>query len=141
MSRFTAIKGAESLLNKLEAINGDFIPEFLNEACLMVEADAKILCPVDDGTLRNSIQSKVEGNTGKVGTNVEYAVYVHQGTGIYAVNHDGREDRWCYQAADGTWHSTIGQAPNPFLDKALQQNKKDINKLLKKKIEEAIQNG
>jgi HK97 gp10 family phage protein len=141
VSRYTHVKNADSLLRKLEAINGDYVKEVLEEACLMVERDAKLLCPVDDGTLRNSITHEVDKDTGIVGTNVEYAVYVHQGTGIYAVNHDGREDRWKYQDADGTWHSTIGQAPNPFLDKALQKNKKAIKGLLKRKLEEEVKNA
>ena len=67
----------------------------------MVEAQAKVNCPVDDGQLRQSIGSEVKGNIGAIGTNVEYAPYVHQGTGIYAVNGDGRKTRWKYQDAKG----------------------------------------
>lgn len=141
MSYFSHIKGAESLINKLEAINEDFIPDFLEKACLMVERDAKILCPVDDGTLRASITHEVDGKEGRVGTNVEYAPYVHQGTGIYAAMGDGRQDRWVYQDAAGEWHSTIGQQPNPFLEKALMQNKKEIKKMLKETIEEAVKHA
>lgn len=132
------VVGAEKLLNKLSGLTDDFVTEFLEEACMMVERDAKILCPVGNGELRNSITSEVDGNQGKVGTNLEYAPYVHQGTGIYAVNGDGRKDRWKYQDAEGNWHSTIGQQPNPFLEKALTMNKKEINKLLKEKIKEAV---
>ena len=132
------VVGAEKLLNKLSGLTDDFVTEFLEEACMMVERDAKILCPVDDGTLRASITHEVDGKEGRVGTNVEYAPYVHQGTGIYAVNGDGRKDRWKYQDAEGNWHSTIGQQPNPFLEKALTMNKKEINKLLKEKIKEAV---
>lgn len=132
------VVGAEKLLNKLSGLTDDFVTEFLEEACMMVERDAKILCPVGNGELRNSITSEVDGNEGRVGTNLEYAPYVHQGTGIYAVNGDGRKDRWKYQDAEGNWHSTIGQQPNPFLEKALTMNKKEINKLLKEKIKEAV---
>ena len=132
------VVGAEKLLNKLSGLTDDFVTEFLEEACMMVERDAKILCPVDDGTLRASITHEVDGKEGRVGTNVEYAPYVHQGTGIYAVNGDGRKDRWKYQDAEGNWHSTIGQQPHPFLEKALTMNKKEINKLLKEKIKEAV---
>lgn len=35
---------------------------------------------VDTGRLRNSITSTVQGNAAYVGTNVEYAIYVHEGT-------------------------------------------------------------
>jgi hypothetical protein len=46
------------------------------------------LAPVDQGRLRQSITVEVraEGGTivGRVGTNVKYAMWVHEGTGIYA---------------------------------------------------------
>lgn len=49
---------------------------------------ARTLCPVDEGRLRSSLASemRVEGDNviGRVGTNVEYALWVHEGTGIYA---------------------------------------------------------
>jgi HK97 gp10 family phage protein len=52
-----------------------------------VERKAKRLTPVDKGRLRASINSKVvfRGGLpiGRVGTNVKYAIYVHEGTGIY----------------------------------------------------------
>ena len=46
------------------------------------ESDAASICPVDTGRLRNSITHTIDGN-GKaaiIGTNVEYAKYVHMGT-------------------------------------------------------------
>lgn len=45
------------------------------------------LCPVDGGRLRTSITAQVlsepTGPVGRVGTNVEYGLYIHEGTGIY----------------------------------------------------------
>lgn len=131
MSKY--LEGLDSLVRKLENIKD--VKEALTKACLLVEADAKLNCPVDDGQLRQSITSEIIDNTiGVVGTNVEYAPYVHQGTGIFAVNGDGREDKWSYQDAEGNWHSTIGQPPQPFLEKALDMNKKKIIKLFKDEI-------
>lgn len=121
------IKGLESLLEKLENIQQASVKDALQKACFLVEADAKVNCPVDDGQLRQSITSEiVDDNTGVVGTNVEYAPYVHQGTGIFAVNGDGRQEGWSYQDAEGKWHSTIGQPPQPFLEKALDSNREKI---------------
>lgn len=52
-----------------------------------IERRAKELCPVDRGRLRSSIaaRAEVEGNRPVVivGTTVEYAAFVHEGTGIY----------------------------------------------------------
>jgi hypothetical protein len=51
----------------------------IKEAVIMIEADAKLLAPVDTGTLKRSIthevKSDVKKTTGSVGTNVEYAYW------------------------------------------------------------------
>lgn len=133
------IQGLKTLTIKLDKIADDTkIKDALEKSCLLVERDAKILCPVDDGTLRNSITYEVSGYEGVIGTNVEYAPYVHQGTGIYAVNHDGRKDAWSYRDANGNWYSTRGQRPNPFLRKALVQNKENILKIFKESIGDSV---
>lgn len=110
------------------------------QACLVVEGEAKQLCPVGDGQLRQSIASEmIDDTTGAVGTNLEYAPYVHQGTGIYAVKGDGRKDRWSYQDAEGNWHSTIGQQPNPFLERALDNKRDEIMEAIDRKVKECLE--
>ena len=134
------IKGLENLINKLDDIEkAEYIQRALTKSCLMVEAQAKVNCPVDDGQLRQSIGSEVKDNIGAIGTNVEYAPYVHQGTGIYAVNGDGRKTRWKYQDAKGEWHSTIGQQPNPFLERALDANVEEIIDTFKEEIKREVE--
>ena len=134
------IKGLDKLLGKLDTIQKEqCIQRALNKSCLIVEAQAKVNCPVDDGQLRQSIGSEVKGNIGAIGTNVEYAPYVHQGTGIYAVNGDGRKTRWKYQDAKGEWHSTIGQPPNPFLERALDANREEIIDTFKEEIKREVE--
>jgi HK97 gp10 family phage protein len=126
--------GLEKLDKKLSKMEAADITQTMKQACAYVEGEAKQLCPVDDGYLRQSIAYRVESSgtqiQGVVGTTVEYAPYVHQGTGIYAVNGDGRKDRWSYQDEKGQWHSTIGQKPQPFLEKALDNNKEEVEKIL-----------
>ncbi|MEG2412627.1 MAG: HK97 gp10 family phage protein [Clostridium sp.] len=109
----------------------------MNKACLVVERDAKMNCPVDQGPLRASIQHDVSFNVGEiVGTvfsSLEIAPYIHQGTGIYAVNGDGRKTPWKYKAKSGKykgWHITKGQRPCPFLEYAKLFQKDKISKIL-----------
>ncbi|MDC4242533.1 HK97 gp10 family phage protein [Clostridium tertium] len=109
----------------------------MEKACLLVEREAKKNCPVDQGILRASIQHDVNFNdaeiVGTVFSSLEYAPYVHQGTGIYAVNGDGRKTPWKYEVKAGKYkgyHITKGQKPNPFLDKAKLDNKDKILKIL-----------
>ena len=49
---------------------------------MMGEAESKLLCPVESGTLKRSITNVVdEGDKSvSIGTNVDYSVYVHEGT-------------------------------------------------------------
>lgn len=46
------------------------------------ESDAAAICPVDTGRLRNSITHTIDANekAAIIGTNMEYAEYVHNGT-------------------------------------------------------------
>lgn len=45
-----------------------------------VAVDAKAACPVRTGRLRDSIDSRVEGDTAVVFSDVPYAAYVEEGT-------------------------------------------------------------
>lgn len=123
--------------NLQKAIN-DIIPkrleEALNDALQLVENSAKIKCPVDDGTLRASIKHDIEKDSkdtlvGTVGTNVSYAPYVHEGTGLYAKEGKGRQNvPWVYRTADGQYYKTDGQKPTPFLQEAIDDNRQQILK-------------
>lgn len=75
----------------------------LGRAGLIVEAGAKEVCPVRTGNLRASITTEVneEERYAMVGTNVEYAPYVELG---------------------------VGQDPQPFLSRSLEENKEKILK-------------
>ncbi|MEG1495272.1 MAG: HK97 gp10 family phage protein [Bacilli bacterium] len=109
----------------------------MKKACLVVERDAKIECPIDQGPLRASISNDVNITSseivGTVFSSSEIAPYVHQGTGIYAVDGNGRKTPWKYEVKAGKykgWHTTEGQEPQPFLDKAKLKNKDKISKIL-----------
>lgn len=75
------------------------------------ESDAANLCPVDTGRLRNSITHVIDGGelSTYIGTNVEYARYVHNGTSRQkaqpfltdAVNQNADKYRRIFEAALG----------------------------------------
>jgi hypothetical protein len=54
----------------------------IEEACLLIEADAKMMCPVRTGTLKRSITHEVrtddDKTEGAVGSNVEYAYWAER---------------------------------------------------------------
>ena len=121
-------------------INYSKIQEALTKCALLVEADAKLNCPVDTGSLRSSITHNVYKDYAEVGTNYEYAPYVEFGTGLFAVNNYGRKTPWTYQDDKGEWHTTTGQKPQPFLHPALEKNRNTIKQILAKAVTEAINN-
>ena len=45
-----------------------------------IEEEAKANCPVDTGRLKSSIKADVQGLEANIGTDVEYAHFVHDGT-------------------------------------------------------------
>ena len=124
----------DKLNYKLEILAKLDVSKALNKACLVVENEAKRLCPVDTGDLRNSITHEVDDGVGIVGTNKEYAPYVEYGTGIFAVEGNGRDTPWSYQDDEGNWHTTIGQKPQPFLEPAARIKKKLVIKVFNDEI-------
>lgn len=116
--------------------------------CIRVESKAKQNISrnpkrVDTGRLRSSItwELRLIGGkpVGRVGTNVKYARYVHDGTGIYGPYSEvirpvhAKALRWKsakYGAKKGKNKGfayakyTLGMKPNPFLKNALSAAKK-----------------
>ena len=80
----------------------------LTKAALLVEREAKMLAPVDTGTLKSSITHRVKGNEAEIGTVVKYASFQEYGP----------------QGGGKTWEFT------PFLGPAIEKNKDKILKLI-----------
>ena len=111
----------------------------LESAALIVEASAKALAPVgDSGELRDKIDHNVvdtsNGPAAKIGSPLDYAMYVEYGTGEFAENGAGRKGGWSYQTPDGEWHHTDGMKPQPFLRPAFRENKANIENVIGQKF-------
>jgi hypothetical protein len=76
----------DGLHDLLETVDGPVGRHILG-LTLKVEVRAVELCPVDEGRLRASIDHEVgrdaDGLYGRVGTNVDYALDVERGTGLF----------------------------------------------------------
>lgn len=130
------------VIDNTEKVNGKLLEALLKglEKCGMKgESYAKAACPTDTGALRNSITHEViaDDHSVIIGTNMEYAVYVELGTGIYASTGGGRTDPWSFQDSKGEWHKTNGQRPQPYLKPVAEQHGDEFRKIL----ESAIKNG
>lgn len=108
----------------------------LTNACLLIEGEAKKNLTgvrVDTGNLKSSISFEVDekAKEGYVGSNLFYSPFVHQGTGIFALEGKGRKDvPWRYKDLKGKWHSTKGMKPTPFLQDAIDANRKKVMDIL-----------
>lgn len=129
------IDGLDSLVAKLNGIDERLQSKML-KAAKFVEDEAREKAPKRTGNLKGSIESKVE-RTGSeivatVYTPVEYAPYQEYGTGLFAVNGDGRKTGWAYEdELTGERIFTRGNRPHPFLAPALRENKDVILQFLK----------
>lgn len=129
------IDGLDQLLARLNKIDDNLQNKML-KAAEFVEGEAREKAPKRTGNLKGSIESKVE-RTGTeiiatVYTPVEYAPYQEFGTGLFAVNGDGRKTGWAYEdELTGKTVYTRGNRPHPFLAPALRENEDVVMQILK----------
>jgi len=125
-----------NLQNVIDKLLPEALAKGLKKAGQLVENEAKRNCPVDAGVLRSSISHVVNEDDASVsiGSNVEYAPYVHEGTGTY--HPEGRKTALIYTTADGETYISHGQKPNPFLQDAIDNNMDAIVKQFENLLEE-----
>lgn len=110
--------------------------ENMQMAADVVANDAKKRVGVQTGALRADIKTEVaieDGEiVGRVGNTLEYAVWHHQGTGIYAKDGNGRKKvPWVYRdPKTGKFYKTSGTKPNPYLANARDAQQGNVSKLL-----------
>lgn len=129
MSSVEFIDNSQAVFSEMDSK----IQSALNAVGQQAEGHAKTYIESDPrrhktGRLMNSITHTYK-KTGElkgevtIGTNVEYAVYVHEGTGDYATGGSGaKKIPWAFIGEDGKWHWTRGMKPNRFLKKAIQNH-------------------
>ncbi len=95
---------------------------FLEEASGELESQTKRNCARVTARTYGSFQHVVdEGNLeAHVGSDYENAIWEEFGTGIYAVNGDGRQGGWTYIDEQGEKHFTMGKRPKRMLFNAFQ---------------------
>lgn len=115
---------AEQKLRALEAVG------------IQAEGDVKDeitdLDAVDTGRLRGSSAHQVDGDSVEIGTNVDYAVYVHEGTGKYAIGGGTPKERWVYRdPLTGEFRMGFPQKPRRFIKNAMERFAKDYIEIIK----------
>lgn len=114
----------------------------LNNSVLFVEREAKKNITengnVDTGHLRANIFSEVNAEKNnlyaRVGTDVFYGKYLEFGTGIYAVEGNGRKTPWVYENRKGEKVFTRGSKPHPWLKPAIEDHTEEIKAIFENTI-------
>ena len=110
---FRKIERLQTAMKRMPGLITEELGNAVRDLVLLVEAEAKKLCPVDTGKLRASITPVIESwAAGYIGTNTEYAPYVEFGT--------------------------RKMAAQPFLEPAFLEGKKQASKVFGQAIARAI---
>ena len=101
---------------------------FLEEVGGEVEAQTKRNTKVDTGKTKGSREHIVNADKMEVqiGSRYKNALWEELGTGIYALNGDGRKNKWVYRTPDGKFHTTVGKKPRRALYNAYNSKKNAI---------------
>ena len=113
--------------------------QFLEEVGGEVEAQTKRNTKVDTGKTKNSWEHVVNADKMEVqiGSRYKNALWEELGTGIYALNGDGRKTKWVYKSPkDGKFYATIGKKPRRALYRAYQSKKNLIIREARRRFKE-----
>lgn len=130
------LQGFEEVLNKLQNsphILEEASKQMLTKATFIARGTAQEASPIDKGTLRESITSKVEGSgkemTGIVGSNISYAKYQEFGTRGHG---PVRARVLAWQGRNGKWiiaRYVRGVTAKKFLQKGLMEVKNSLSSI------------
>ena len=122
------------VLDKIQETGETFLEEVGGE----IESQTKRNTKVDTGKTKNSWEHVV--NTDKmevqIGSRYKNALWEELGTGIYALNGDGRKTKWVYRTEDGKFHATVGKKPRRALYRAFESKKNLIIREAKRRFKE-----
>lgn len=153
----SSIEGLDELLDQLDGLEEAVLEgaqHGLARGLKITVGEAKALCPVDTGQLRNSITSMVERKLdrvdGQVLATARHAVYVEMGTGpVGQANHQGvapvpvtyRVTPWVYPMKTNKgiiFRHTRGMPARPFMYPAYKQTRRRILAEVKRCVEEKL---
>lgn len=122
-------------LSKISEATKNHLVEKTSQATGNLLNESQRATPKDTGELqqkhRMSVDIKGSKIEGRVEAYAEHAVYVHEGTGIYARNGNGRKTPWGYTVKSNRskyqgFHWTRGNKPQPWLENTLKENRDNV---------------
>ena len=113
--------------------------QFLEEVGGEIESQAKRNTKVDTGKTKGSWEHIVNADKMEVqiGSRYKNALWEELGTGIYALNGDGRKTKWVYKnPKDGKFYTTVGKKPRRALYNAYNSKKNLIIREARRRFKE-----
>lgn len=134
----SGLQNINTLLAKINQLGGNAklsLKRSINKEINFVKGEAKTLCPVDTGRLRNSITSTTRETTtgivGEVTTNCGHSQFVEFGTGTRGESSPSPPKANVGQGYRSDWK---GQSAQPFLYPALKNNEDKVIKEIQKDL-------
>ena len=154
------IDGLDAILAKLNNMEEDMLAEIkksVGQSLKTIQAEAKMLVPVDDGVTRNTIQTRQwvdqYGIEGDVFTNAPWAPYIEFGTGLPGLRGETiggprypEADGYAYTTTSWVYYSdklgrfvtTEGQPARPFMYPAALNNRKKVKADIETAVRKAV---
>lgn len=130
------------VLDKIHTTGEQFLEEMGGE----VETQTKRNTKIDTEKTKNSWEHIVDADKMEVqiGSRYQNALWEEFGTGIYALNGDGRKNKWVYPDPNGKldkngklkFYTTVGKKPRRALFRAYQSKKNTIIREAKRRFKE-----
>ena len=114
----------------------DLAVSFLYEAGGEIESGAKRNSRVKTSKTKGSFRHIVDesGLSAHIGSDEENAIWEEFGTGLYAINGDGRKGGWFYVDDEGKGHFTRGKRPSRALWNAFMSLRGTIESMARERF-------
>lgn len=143
----------QALENVARSLHGDEMIDTMYKATNLVLRDSKKFAPVDTGRLRTSITSEVRSVNfprrveGVVGSNVEYAPYIHDGTDHNKMPPIAALQGWARRHNTNAFLVARailrrgGLKGTFFFKRAVDKNRPAINRIFQRHVQNSIRNS
>ena len=96
-----------TMCNKVEALLLEVSAEIVSQTA----RNTRVKTGKTKGSWKANVRDTGDEYTAIIGSDEENAIWEEFGTGIHALNGDGRKDGWAYEDAEGNDHFTRGKRP------------------------------
>jgi phage gpG-like protein len=134
--RVEGVERVNTLIRAVGERSESVVRRNVKRSLMNIEAGAKRRCKVRTGRTRNSISHRVDadGMDGAVGTDVEYAIHQHFGTGARGLASAGE-----FGFTGGAYDASFaGQPANPFLFLASEEERPKFVSHLRSDLEREL---